>query len=225
MQPKHRQGELGVYTGSSRMGKTAALKQKIARHRRVIVWSVKEPVDRYADNWPGSIITTSRHELLAAIRTIGKGAGVIVYLPPPGDIREEFSFWCRAAFAWGKAHPATIVAEELADVSTPAKAPPGWGEICRQALGWGCNVYALTQRPAESDKTAIGNATYIHAHFSARPKDRKYLAEEMGVSVEALTALAPLEWIESSHSGKRITRGKVSFARIQKALPRKRKAG
>lgn len=103
-----------------------------------------------------------------------------------------------------------MVAEEIADVTSPGKAPDARGLLVRQGLGWGINIYAITQRPAESDKTVMGNATYFHAHAMSRSKDRKYMAEEMDLPVEQLAALQPLQWIERWNTGA-VKRGTLRF--------------
>lgn len=202
-----KEGELGVYTGSSRQGKTAALKQHIKRHRRVIVWSVKETVDRYGEVWQDSVRARTLPELKAAIMRAGKGAAHIIYTP---QSLKDFEGWARAAHAWGIIAPCSVVAEELADVTTPGKAPDGWGNLVRQGLGWGINIYAVTQRPSESDKTAIGNASYLHCHFMMREQDRVYMAREMNIQPGDLGALKKLEWIER-WADRTVKRGRVKF--------------
>jgi hypothetical protein len=98
---------------------------------------------------------------------------VVADLRAPGAFRvgyigavtpKHFQIFCKLAWVWLRAAAGVLVVEELSDVTNPAKAPPAWGAICRKhrhALG--STVYALTQRPAESDKTILGNAELIHA--------------------------------------------------------------
>ena len=208
------EGELGVYTGASRQGKTAALKQKVRKHGRVIVWSVKETVDKYAANWPDAKIARNLGALKAHLmQRCSAKRERIIYVP---ESLADFEGWAKLAYAWGNCGHAnrlqtTTIAEELADVTTPAKAPESWGVLVRQGLGYGINIYAVTQRPAESDKTIMGNATYIHAHYVQRANDRAYIAREMDVDPEAINALNKLEWIEKWGGEKDAKRGKVRF--------------
>jgi len=207
------EGEMGVYTGSSRQGKTAALKQKIRDHKRVVVWSVKEKIDQYGKVWPDThYVQTIAGLKRALIERASARRFRIVFMP---SRLSEFTDFCRLAYAWamcghGINLHTTVVAEELSDVTNPGKAPETWGVLIRQGLGWGANIYALTQRPAESDKTVMGNATYIHAHYSKRAQDRKYVADEMDASPEEINSLDKLEWLESRH-GEPLKRGKVRF--------------
>jgi len=123
----------------------------------------------------------------------------------------EFGDFCRLAYAWGMCgneinQHTTCIAEELADVTSPGKAPETWGVMLRQGLGWGMNIYGVSQRPAESDKTIMGNLTFIHAHFMSRAQDRKYIAEEMDINPDDIKALEQYKWIES-WAGREIKRG------------------
>lgn len=202
--PLKREGKLGVFTGKSRWGKTYQVKKRIRRSSRVLVWSIKERVDRYADTWSDAIKVSGLQNLIDILKSSGKGRARIVYMPRSAS---EFGQWAKLAHAWGMLAPCDVVAEELADVTSPSKAPAGWGELCRQGLGWGINIYAITQRPAESDKTIMGNATYFHTHGLMRANDRKYMAQEMDITVEQIAALKKYEWLERWGTGQ-LKRGK-----------------
>lgn len=197
--PNRAEGECGLYTGSSRMGKTFQLQKKIKSHKRVIVWSVKETIDKYGKLWPDTIYLSNRHDLRNTIRSKGKNKKLrIVYMPKS---MKEFGAWAQAAHALGIVAPCSVIGEELADVTSAGKAPDGWGNLLRQGLGWGINIYALSQRPAESDKTILGNLTYIHTHRMARADDRKYIAKEMDIDPDQIKDLEKYQWIEAWPGG------------------------
>jgi hypothetical protein len=212
MPPKPKNGLLGVFVGSSRQGKTVSVKHDIRRRkwRRIIVWSVKERVDKYGEMPLGLPVFYPRTipELTALVRRVGKGEALIVYTP---QSMKDFDAWCRVAFAWGLMKRCAIVAEELADVTTPAKAPEGWGRICRQILGYGCDVYAITQRPAESDKTCFGNRSYIVIHRMVRAQDRAYLALETDIPRPVIDGIEhdSLCWLRQD--GGKVTPGQHVF--------------
>lgn len=193
-------GIMGLYCGSSRMGKTHALKSDIKKRKwkRVIVWSVKEQIDKYHELAKPLGITCfvaqNTAELVQAIDGNKKRNALIIYTPRK---LEDFDFFCRAAFTWGKFKKACIVVEETADVTTPSKAPDAYGVMIRQCLGWGCDLYAVSQRPAESDKTVMGNCTYVHAHFMKRADDRKYIAKELDCDPQILAEIPKYHWVES----------------------------
>lgn len=202
-----REGVLGIYTGASRQGKTYQLKKRVKKSPRVLVWSVKEPVDKYAQTWAGAIVVRGGlHDLRRVLfEQIGSGRGRVVYIPRR---LSDFGPWAKLAHAWGIVAPCDVVAEELADVTTPAKAPDGWGNLIRQGLGWGINLYAVTQRPAESDKTAFGNATFLHAHAMSRANDRKTMALEMDIPVADLANLKKYHWIERWLTTQQLKKGR-----------------
>lgn len=183
--------------GASGSGKTAWLIKRIRRAPRVVVWDMK---GEYARDH-GFTLLDSKSALIAALRSAKAGRFAFRSIVP-GD----FDFFCRAAYAWGKC---VVIAEELADVTTPGKAPLGWGMVVRRGRDRALDVYGVTQRPAESDKTIIGNATLMHCAMLPRFADRQYMAREMDMEPERITALQPLEWIE--REGMTTRTGKVTF--------------
>jgi len=117
--------------------------------------------------------------------------------------RENFAFFCRCAWLWirvmhHKKQNITLVVEELADVTPPGKAPPAWGDIVRKSMRFNPHIYALTQRPAESDKTILGNCTVIRCHSMKRANDRKSMARDMDIDQAHIDALkmGAFEYIE-----------------------------
>lgn len=208
-------GTLIFSAGSSRSGKSLKIMREIAKKARVVVWDEK---DEYARNFNkktgeydrtkvkrGWKITRTPKEFLTAITTSGNKFKICHV---PDDI-DQFDYWCRVVYAVGKKIKLDIVAEELADVTSPGKAPAAWGNICRKILGFGCNVYAVSQRPAESDKTALGNATIVRTGRLNVVRDRKTMAEQLGVDRQEVADLAPFEFIERNQYGE-ISRGKTA---------------
>lgn len=198
------EGEAGLFCGQSRYGKTTAVIEHVkgrapGRRSRVLVWSIKEQVDDYAGKLGATAVTRTRRGLVAALEKAGSGPAVIVHVPKRAS---EFGFWSRCAMWWAKAgarkgEHTSIIAEELADVTSPAKAPEGWGELVRQGLGYGANVYGVSQRPAESDKTLPGNATFLHTHYLRRKGDRTYVADELDTDPGRIQRLAKYQWLEA----------------------------
>ncbi|MEW8411361.1 MAG: hypothetical protein AB2696_21215 [Candidatus Thiodiazotropha sp.] len=194
----NKQANIIVVCGGSGSGKSAWVKRQIAKDRRVLIWDVN-------DEYEG-IKVSSRRELIAAVKGNKTKTFRVRYVPPVVS-PEEFSFWCEVAFIAGNL---TAIAEETADVTSPGKAPPGWGQVVRRGRHQRLTVYGITQRPAESDKTIIGNATLIHCCMMKREQDRAYMAREMGVPFEEVDQLRQLEWLEVSDSGQK-NRGKLTF--------------
>ena len=129
--------------------------------------------------------------------------------------RENFALFCRLAWVWGRLHPGVIIVDEIADVTTTAKAPMEWGEIARKVRAFGTDVYVTTQRPQEADKTAQGNASLFHCGRMSDADDQKYIARRLlgGVDVRLVSALLPLQWIERDVRTLRITTGTLKHSR------------
>lgn len=126
--------------------------------------------------------------------------------------QRHFATFCQLAWVWMRAAPGgDLVIEELADVTQPGKAPPAWGEIVRKHRHERGRVYALTQRPAESDKTILGNCTVLHVGRLNMARDREYAAACLDVPLEDVTRLTDLEFIERNMRTRALTHGKVTF--------------
>ncbi len=178
-----------VVCGGSGVGKTHWLTGEIRKERRVMVWDMK---GEYARDF-GYQKVTGKMELLEIMKTSS-----LARISFQSVEAKNFDFFCRAAYAWGDC---TVIAEELADVTTPAKAPTGWGMVVRRGRDRALRVYGVTQRPSESDKTIIGNRTLIHCCLMPRAQDRLYMAREMDISKERLDRLQRYEWIERGQDG------------------------
>ncbi len=206
-------GRLIVIAGASRSGKTAWAAKQVGTAPRAIAWDVE-------DQWGklrGWRRVSTRAELFAACQKPGPAR--LAYVAG-GDIRAEFDYFCGCAMFWGRYHgPAVVVAEELADVTSQAKAPGNWGILLRRGLKRGISIYAVSQRWAEADKTAIGNASE-YVCFSMRPRDVVYMADVTGLDRAELVAMKPvlypdgraklLPFVRVSVSGE-IERGRLKF--------------
>lgn len=182
-------GEIVLVTGSPGAGKTVYTMREVASASRLIVW------DSHLE-WSGKGCTgyADIPALVAACRT--RAAAHVAFT---GRVSQEnFETFCRIALLWGRLAPCTVVAEELADVTNPGKAPHAWGDLLRWARKLGINVYAITQRPSESDKTIVGLAHRIVCHAMARHADQLYMARELGLEHRDVARLdrTKLEHIE-----------------------------
>ena len=184
--------------GGSGSGKTAWLTRQIKRERRVLVWDMK---GEYARDF-GYELIESLPALIERIRSAKEARVAFRSLYP-----KDFDMWCRIAYAWGRC---VVIAEELADVTTPGKAPPGWGMVVRRGRDRALKVYGVTQRPSESDKTIVGNRTMVHCCTLPRAADRAYMAREMGIDQSMLDGLQPLHYVEANQANQ-ITRRNLSF--------------
>lgn len=206
---KRPDGRLVAVAGKSRSGKTVWTAQQVATSPRLLVWD-------YKSEWHLKYRcrrVRSFRELAQVVKSTAR-AGRFAFSIPFMDAA-KFDLFCRFAWIWCQQGEGDLVIEETASVTTPAKAPAAWGEIVRMALGYGVNLYPITQRPAESDKTALGNATVVHCHMMKTEGDRRYMAQLLDVDVARVAALKPLEYIERHDSGELLT-GKVQIRRRRK---------
>lgn len=201
-------GTLTVAVGASRSGKTAWVKQRLSAYPVRLVWDVE---GQYRQ---GNHVATSKRELIALAKHAAAKPCGIAYVAPSLD---DFGYWADVAFWLVRAvsgkHQCAIVAEELADVTTPGKAPDQWGILIRRGLKYGADLYAITQRPSESDKTIMGNASVIHCCGLQRANDRKYMAAEMDVPAETIAGLnrGQLEYLHKDMRTLETSRGKLTF--------------
>lgn len=198
-------GRLWVTAGASRSGKTAWVRKQTAKARRVIAW---DPEDQWAA-LPGYERVTTRAALLAACQRPGP---VKVAYVAGGKLAAEFDFWAGCVMYSGRyIGPLSAIAEELADVTTPAKAPGNWGILLRRGLKRGITIFAISQRWAEADKTAMGNASAYVIFRQATGPDAGYMARYTRVPVEEINALPPLSFVIYDALEQKITRGRLRF--------------
>ena len=193
-----RKAKIVLVAGSSGSGKSAWTKKQITRAARLIVWDIE---GEYSDTIKGIKTINKISDLARELKKTVRGK--FAFVGNKGD----FDAFCRCVFAWGDC---VCVVEELAGVTTPAKAPDAWHTLVSRGRKYGIEIFAITQRPAESDKTIFGNATVIHVGRLTRGSDRAYMAREMDLPQAELDALKPLEWIERYQSGEKKA-GKVTF--------------
>lgn len=185
-----RSGKLFALLGASRSGKTVKTKLELMQHDRILIWDPKNPPD-----YDVQYRALSRAKLMEHIKT-HKGKPGIIGFSAREKIKLEtsFDFFCRAAEPWVESHRLSghncaIVFEETASVTNPNKAPVNYGIILREFLAKGVDLYAITQRPAESDKTAVGNASMVHICRMQLARDRKSAADDTGVPLTEIEAL------------------------------------
>jgi len=205
MMTKNNDGLVTVVTGTTGSGKTVWLIRQIKKSSRLIIWDAKP---EYHKKLTGVILIRTRTELIAYCKT--KKNFKIAYHPSVINSK-EFEFWSDCAYLAARIKVCTIVAEETADVTHPGKASEKWGSLVRKVRDTGSDLYAVTQRPSESDKTAVGNASIFHACRMSRLKDRKYMAGELDISVNEMNALNDVDYIEKDMRSSKIKKGKLKF--------------
>ena len=202
---KTNDGQLFVIAGASRSGKTAWTRKRIAKARRIWAW---DPEAQWCE-LPGWRKVSTRADLLAWAQK--PGAQKVAFVAG-GQLKEDFDFWAGAVMYAGRyVAPLDAVAEELADVTTPSKAPGNWGILVRRGLKRGISLYCISQRWSEADKTAFGNASDFVIFRQSSGDDVTYLARKTRVEQGEINGLVPLQYVHMNALNGEILRGKLRF--------------
>lgn len=198
-------GRLVVVAGASRSGKTVHVTRRVNNEPRVFVW---DPEDQWA-RLPNYHRVTRRAELLRAVQR--PGSAHLAYVAG-GALAVEFDFWCGCVYYAGRyVGPLVAVAEEVADVTSTAKAPGNWGILLRRGLKRGVTIFAISQRWAEADKTAVGNASEFVLFRMSSGDDIAYMARKTRVPATELEGLKPLHYVRFDAATGAIERGRLRF--------------
>lgn len=171
-------GEIMTVVGASGCGKTTWTMRQVARDARLISWD-------YQAQWAAHGCTPLRSIPELARACSSREPGQLAYIGPV----DSFDAFCRVALLWLKLGACTIVIEELAEVTSPGKAPPGWGELVRWAHKLNGRLVVLTQRPQESDKTSLRNSKRIVCFACNGDDDAKYMARQLSVPWAQIASL------------------------------------
>lgn len=202
---KTQDGRLYVIAGASRSGKTAWTRRQTAKVRRVWAW---DPEAQWCE-LPGWRKVGTRAELLAWVK---KPTAQKIAFVAGGDLKADFDFWAAAVMYAGRyVAPLDAIAEELADVTTPSKAPGNWGILIRRGLKRGITLWCISQRWSEADKTAVGNASDFVIFRQSSGDDVAYLARKTRVAVAEIDGLVPLQFVHMDALTGNIERGKLRF--------------
>lgn len=201
---KTEDGRIYVIAGASRSGKTAWTLRQIKRQKRIFAW---DPEDQWAQ-LPGFLKITTQKDM---VKYIAKKGPLKLAFVVGGDLKKQFDFFCGFCMYVGRyVEPVDVIGEELADVTTQSKAPGNWGILLRRGLKRGISIWAISQRWAEADKTAIGNAS-MYVCFSMGGDDIRYMSRKTRIPEDDLAALKPLEFVTIDRLTKEICRGKLTF--------------
>jgi len=189
--------------GASGSGKSTFLKQTIRKTlpNRLMIW---DPMTEYGDFGEP---TRTLADVMAKMRA---SAFCIDFIPSadPEQMRKQFDLFCQLAFAAGNL---TLIAEELAFVTSPSFAPTGWAAVTLKGRHKGLKVYGASQRPASIDKHFFSNATTVRTGRLNYSADIKTLANVLSIVPEQVQSLLPLEYLERDMSTGKVTSGKMKI--------------
>lgn len=188
--------------GASGSGKSAYIKQQIRKGspKRLIVF---DPMGEYGD-------LAHPVEALQAVASAAKGKTFsLAFKPAAAKAAEQFDLVCRIAYAAGDCW---MVVDELATVTKPSWAPPGWADCSMRGRHRGMTVIGASQRPASIDKHFFGNATLIRTGRLNFAADIKTLANVLHVDGAEISKLQPLQFIERSMQTGAVQRGTMRLS-------------
>lgn len=204
-------GQSWAILAASEMGKGVWLKAQLAATRpdRLVIWDTNDEYQKAARQ------VSTFAELLQAIQAPRFAVRYVPKGKTAKALRAEFETWCTLVYI---ATGATIVVEELADVTSPSYAPPAWRKLnTRGRHHQGLTLYWCSQSPAFVDKASMGNATHMHVGYLGEPAHRKAAAAHMGCKAEHIDALTQGQYIEYDKARKVRTMGAVSIPGVSRA--------
>jgi hypothetical protein len=202
---KTKDGRLVVVGGASRSGKSAYVTQQVKNAPRVTAY---DPEAQWCE-LSGWLKVTTRAQLLKALQSPNNFK--VAYVAG-GDLKEEFNFWAGCVMYAGRyIAPLDAVAEELADVTNPSKAPLNWGLLVRRGLKRGINIFAISQRWSEADKTSVGNASEFVLFRQSSADDVRYLSRKTRIDENALNSLLQFEYIKYDAVNGNLLKEKLRF--------------
>lgn len=207
--------------GATGTGKTAWILQQIARMApaRLLVWDFKH--DPKLDS-----LGVPFDDLGALIRaSTGAKFKNRYRVNHEKDVHAQFELFC--LLAWNLPGDVLLFVDELPEVTKANRAPPAW----RRCVNVGrehrvgsvlarISIIAAGQRPAECDKSFIGNCDVIHTGRLADAADATKMARSFGLKPYELQNLPNLHWVEKREDTPGVARGVLTFGK-KKPLPEK----
>lgn len=189
-------------SGARGSGKSSWLKQYARGFGRVLVW---DPMHEYAEAF-GVAPVGSLSALVEA-----KGAPICVFAPddPALVSAKAFDFFCLVAWTRGAG---LVLVDELATVTHAGKALGWWGRLIREGRHRQIEIAGAAQRPAEIDKTIVGNATRLIVFRLGRLRDRAMMAEELDINRARIDALQPFQFLDADRLTRKVTRSRIVFS-------------
>lgn len=188
-----------LYLAASGGGKSQALSQNPAIPKagaRVILW------DQSGDH--AGLHCDTKAKFIKALRAgLAGGKGFRVAFSGPATI-ENFEWWCEVCWSvLDGNHLTYLIAEELSAVCpTAGKATPNAAILLNQCRKYGGIFHGTSQKPQEVAKTYFDQCTYKFIGQQKGLAMRRKMAQEIGVTEEAIGALNQLEFFKDDGSPK-----------------------
>lgn len=196
--------------GGRGSGKSAWVKQlpHVVKASRLIVWDYMHEYGEFA---------IPKASLADTLRGMSAKSFRLAYQVQHDRSEAAFDLICKAV---KEAKKCTLIAEELAFVTTPNRAPPAWRELCligRHVTHAQSTLIGISQRPASIDKDFLACCDVIHCGRLAYAADAKAVAPFIGCDWRDLTTLPDLHYIERTAGGE-TKRGVLTFSKAPKKV-------
>lgn len=195
---RNREAKIEGIFGATGAGKTSYVMECLKRDNpdRLLIWDTKGEFAREG-------YATPVYSVKEALEAMRRPTFRIAYKPSlPATItagkaaramRDQFGLFCLGAFA---AKNLTLVAEELAETTTPNVAPYGWMKCTTQGRTEGLTIYGLSQQPASVDKQFFANCSKIRTGRLNFDAHIVTMANLLGVPKDEIRGLLPLHYVE-----------------------------
>ena len=177
-----------LYMAQSESGKSVAIDEATKKAKRGIFW---DPDQDYKCDQR----FTSKAEFARYLVANGGNKNLSAALSLNEITPKSFDFFCQCVWLVLDGKKEThVIMEELSDVSTAAVLPNFAGQIIRKGRKYGAVVHAATQRPQDISKTVFTQCKRKWVGYQDS-YDHEYLAKNIGVDVEEIAGIKPLEFI------------------------------
>jgi len=169
--------------GTSSCGKGHKVKQLTKTETRLLVfdiaedWGEKEKVQVVSD------------DIMQVMQLIKRDKFRVAFRPSVEDERGQFDKLNRLVMAMGAM---CYMVDELSELVDSRFQLPSWKLLCKRGRHRGIKLRAVTDRPAETDKSIVSHATEIYAGQLVEPSDLAPLRARMGKEMAAKIPLLPL---------------------------------
>lgn len=185
-----------LYLARSGGGKSQALLQNKAipaKGARVVLWDTNN--DHKASHY--SSMSAYLKALAAANNQYYKTGRGFRIAYDGNDTIENYNLWCQALMLILDGNHLTFaIVEELSALCTSAgKAPPIPAKMMNQGRKYGMIFHGTTQKPQEISKTYFDQCEITFCGRQKTMRQKKIIAEELGVTVDQITRLNELEFL------------------------------
>lgn len=192
-----RAAEIVAVMGGSGSGKSTYMKGEMRRRKppRLLIYDPDGEYSAFGRQ------VTRVSDVVDVLRQCAGGKPFRLVFNPSADparSMRQFDVICKAAFAAGDL---LFLVDELADVTTPSRAPVGWSMLTRRGRKRGCIIYGAAQRPANIDKNFLGNCSRVRSGRLIYEDDARAVARVLGVQYERVMVLPPLTQLERVAGG------------------------